>query len=133
MPKTEYAPFPAADYIRDMRAAGGSFELCSHGHRLIDRGGAFKAREAYYDRMEADPDHLNKTTAELEAELALQKADPTVFSDDELDVIEQIVSDATDLVFEEIDILSAWRRGMRHEMAVLRAAVEGLQRATGAA
>lgn len=130
---TEYQPFPAADYIRDMREAGGSFKLDSYGHELIGLGG-LKAREAYYDHMRADPDHLNKVTAELLAELALQKADPTtVFSDDELDVIKQIASDATDLVYEEIDILSGWRRSMRHEMAVLRAAVEGLQRATPAA
>ena len=66
--KTEYAPFPAADYIRDIRAAGGVIELIGDRCCIIDGSSGFKAQWPYIERMNADPDHRARIFADLEAE-----------------------------------------------------------------
>ena len=65
--------FPASDYIRDIRAAGGTIELADRGFSLSyarDHTQVEQTQNSYLDRMNADPDHRELICCELEAEVA---------------------------------------------------------------
>jgi hypothetical protein len=63
--------FPAADFIRDIRAAGGSIELADDGYALScarDSAAVNRVERSYFAKMNADPDYRARICEALEAE-----------------------------------------------------------------
>jgi hypothetical protein len=71
MMKSDGSQFPASDYIRDIRSAGGTIELTDRGFTLsyaLDHSRVEKTKNSYIDKMSADPNHRERICCELEAE-----------------------------------------------------------------
>jgi hypothetical protein len=62
--------FPASDYIRDIRADGGTIKLIDGWIQEFYGPNHSRIQHQYIDRMYADPDHRERICCELEAEAA---------------------------------------------------------------
>jgi hypothetical protein len=70
------AEFPAEDFIRDFRAAGGRIGIAHGGiFQVYGDGGGGKVERSYLDRMRADPDHSQRLRRALENEVATLSPD----------------------------------------------------------
>jgi len=68
--KNDGSQFPAKDYIRDVRADGGTIKLIDELIQESYGPNHSRIQRQYIDKMYADPNHRERICCELEAEAA---------------------------------------------------------------